>query len=106
MAIGRSLALAIARMRPLDATQLVATWALSEDPVRRLAVAYSLEWTFRLVGDSLVLDHLSRDSDPVIRVAVARAAWMRRPTGGDAGVLARLVEDPDAGVRAVARRAG
>lgn len=106
LALGRGLALAVERMRPLEATQLMSTWALSEEPVRRLAVAYSLEWTFRLVGDSLVLDHLSRDPDPAIRTAVARAAWMRRASGGDVGVLARLADDPDPSVRAVARNAG
>ncbi|MBS1124464.1 MAG: hypothetical protein H6Q90_6692, partial [Deltaproteobacteria bacterium] len=53
-ALGRSLALAIARMRPIEATHLVATWAMSEDPMRRLAVAHSLEWQFKLVGDGMV----------------------------------------------------
>lgn len=104
-ALGRGLALAVARMRPLSATHLVATWALSDDPVRRHAVASALEWTFPLVGDALVIDHLSRDPDPGIRGSAARAAWVRRVTGGDLGVLARLAHDPDPDVRAVARRA-
>ena len=104
-ALGRGLALAVHRMRPISATHLVATWALSEDPVRRLAVAHSLEWTYRLVGDGTVLDHLSYDPDPAIRAEVARAAWSRLgSTSGVHGVLARLSEDPDPGVRAVAQR--
>lgn len=86
-AIGRSLALALGGMRPLLATHLAATWSLSSDPVRRLAVAHALERTFLLVGDGLVIDHLSHDSDPSIRAAAARAAWARRPIGGDPGVL-------------------
>lgn len=100
--LGRSLAMALGEMRPLSATHLVATWALSSDPVRRLAVAHALEWSFRLVGDATAIDHLSRDPDPAIRVAAARAAWSRRQTGGDLGVLARLRDDGDATVRAVA----
>ena len=104
-ALGRGLALALAEMRPLDATQLASTWALSEHPVRRLAVAHALEWTFKLVGDDLIIDHLSRDADPVIRKEIARAAWVRRAAGGDPSVLVRLAVDPDPQVRAVARRA-
>src|SRR5687767_10592302 len=45
-ALGRGLALAAARLRPMVATHIVSTWALSEDPVRRLAVAVALEWEF------------------------------------------------------------
>lgn len=105
-ALGRGLALAADRMRPLSATQIVSTWALSSDPLRRLAVAHALEWSFPLVGDAIVIDHLSRDPEPSVRVAAARAAWARRVTGGDAGVLDRLRDDPDPGVRAVADKAG
>ena len=105
IALGRSLAVVLDDMRPLSATQIVSTWALSEDPVRRLAVAHALEWAFPLVGDSLAIDHLSRDPDPEIRVAAARAAWVRRSKGGDPGVLARLSDDPDPRVRMVARNA-
>jgi hypothetical protein len=100
-ALGRSLALALGELRPLTATHLAATWSLSDDPLRRLAVAHALEWTFPLVGDALVIDHLSRDADPQVRAASARAAWARRP-GGDPGVLERLSLDPDPQVRAVA----
>ena len=104
-ALGRSLALALGGMRPLSATYLAATWTLSSDPVRRLAVAHALEWTFPLVGDALVIDHLSRDPDPKIRMAAARAAWARRTALADATVLARLVDDSDPDVRAVAMSA-
>lgn len=103
-ALGRSLALALDRMRPLSATQIASTWALSEDQVRRLAVVNALEWTFPLVGDDVILDHLSRDPDPAIRTATARAAWARRTTGSE--VLDRLRDDPDPEVRAVADKAG
>ena len=103
--LGRGLALALGDMRQLSATHLVATWSLSSDAVRRLAVAHALEWTFPLVGDALVIDHLSRDRDPEIRAAAARAAWSRRGTGGDLGVLARLALDADPTVRAVAESA-
>jgi hypothetical protein len=105
LALGRGLALTLGEMRPLWATHLATTWALSPDPVRRAAVACALEWAFPLVGDAVIIDHLSRDADPQIRAACARAAWIRRTTGGDPGVLARLVDDPDPEVRAVVRRA-
>lgn len=104
-ALGRSLALAIDHMRPLDATHVVATWALAPDPVRRLAVAHALAWPFPLVGDDVAIDHLSRDPDPSIRTAAARAAWMRRSRGADEGVIDRLAVDPDPTVRMVAASA-
>lgn len=105
LTLGRGLAQALGEMPPLDATHLAASWALSDDPIRRHAVASSLEWQFKLVGDDLVIDHLSRDDNPQIRAAAARAAWSRRTVGGDPGVLARLVEDPDPDVRAIAKSA-
>ena len=104
LALGRSLALAIDRMRPLSATQIASTWALSEDSVRRLAVVHALEWPVRIVGDDVILDHLSRDPDPAVRTATARAAWARRPVGTE--VLARLRDDPNPEVRAIAEQAG
>ncbi len=100
--LGRGLALALGEMRPLAATQLAATWSTSPDDLRRLALANALEWTFKLVGDALVIDQLSRDADPAIRAAAARAAWIRRAHGGDLGVLDRLADDPDPSVRSVA----
>ncbi len=105
IALGRSLAMAMSpggAMRRLSATHLASTWALSDDPLRKQAVGRALEWTFPLVGDDLVIDHLSRDRDPAVRAAAARAAWARRNTGGDPGVLARLSHDPDPAVRAIA----
>lgn len=104
-ALGRGLALALSEMRPLDATHLASTWALSEHPVRRLAVAHALEWTFKLVGDDLIIEHLSRDADPIVRKEIARAAWVRRGAAADGQVLVRLADDPDPRVREVARRA-
>ena len=105
MMLGRQLAQALAEQPPLEATHLASTWALSEDSLRRGAIAHALEWVFPLLGDDLVLDHLSRDPDPAIRRAVARAAWARRPTVGPA-IVDRLTSDSDAEVRAIARRPG
>ena len=98
-ALGRGLALALTELRPLAGTQLAASWAVSPEPLRRLAIANALEWTFPLVGDALVLDHLSRDADAAIRRAAARAAWIR---GCEPTVLERLARDPDPQVRSVA----
>src|SRR5262245_48552268 len=67
LALGRHLALALAELRPIEATQLAASWALSRDALRRRAVAEALEWEFALVGDSVMIDHLSRDGDATIR---------------------------------------
>ncbi len=104
-ALGRGLARALGELRPRTATHLAASGCLSDDPGRRLAVAHALEWTFPLVGDALIVDHLSRDAAPAIRVASARAAWARRAAGGDPGVLTRLAGDPDPEVREVATQA-
>jgi hypothetical protein len=101
--LGRNLAIALERMQPLEATHVASSWALSSDPLRRHGIARALEWAFPLLGDDLVIDHLSRDADPAIRSACARAAWIRRATGGDPGVLDRLAFDPDEDVRAIAR---
>jgi hypothetical protein len=100
--LGRNLAIALARMEAIEATHIASTWALSPDPLRRKGVARALEWQFPLVGDGMVIDHLSRDPDPGIRVSCARAAWIRRATGGDPGVLDRLRFDVHPEVRAVA----
>jgi hypothetical protein len=102
--LGRGLALALAELRPIEATQLASTWALSPDPLRRQALAVSLEWLFPLVGDGLVIEHLARDPEPGVRAAAARAAWIRRsasraPIWGE--LFARLADDPDPDVRAV-----
>lgn len=103
--LARSLAQALAEMRQLDAIQLATSWALSGDPLRRAAIARSLEWSFQLLPDGLILDHLSRDADPQIRGACARAAWIRRAAGVDPAILSRLADDPDPEVRAIATRA-
>lgn len=100
--LGRNLAIALERMQPLEATHVASSWALSRDVLRRHGVARALEWQFPLIGDDLIVDHLSRDADPAIRAACARAAWIRRDTGGDPGVLDRLARDPDPDVRAIA----
>jgi hypothetical protein len=99
---GHSLAYELTELSPLAATHTACELALSTDREQRLAVASALTWTFHLVGDDLVIDHLASDPDPRIRRAAARAAWARRAIGGDPGVLARLADDPDPLVREVA----
>lgn len=100
--LGRGLAVALDGIKPIEATHLASSWAMSPDPMRRLAIARALEWSFPLVGDALVIEHLSHDPDPQIRAACARAAWIRRATGGDLGVLDRLARDPSPEVAAIA----
>jgi hypothetical protein len=103
--LGRNVAMALAQLPPLDGIHLATSWAISEDPIRRAAIARALEWTFPLLADSVIIEHLSRDPDPATRAAAARAAWVRRASGGDDGVLDRLVSDPDLEVRSIALRA-
>jgi hypothetical protein len=100
--LGRGLAVALEGFKPIEATHVASSWALSPDPLRRIGIARALEWSFPLVGDAVVIEHLSHDPDPQIRAACARAAWIRRATGGDLGVLDRLARDPDPAVAAVA----
>jgi hypothetical protein len=100
--LGRGLAVALEGMKPLDATHVASSWAVSPDPMRRIGIARALEWSFPLVGDGLVIEHLSHDPDPQVRAACARAAWIRRATGGDLGVLDRLARDPEPEVAAIA----
>ena len=100
--LGRGLAIALDGMKPIDATHVASSWAVSPDPMRRLGIARALEWSFPLIGDGLVIEHLSRDPDPAIRAACARAAWIRRAVGGDLGVLDRLARDPVPEVAAIA----
>lgn len=100
--LGRGLAVALDSFKPIEATHLASSWALSPDPMRRIGIARALEWSFPLVGDALVIEHLSHDPDPQVRAACARAAWVRRATGGDLGVLDRLARDPDPEVAAIA----
>lgn len=101
--LGRSLASALAELPPLEAVQLATTWALSKDVLRREAVARSLEWTFPLYADALIIEHLSRDPEAALRAASARAAWVRRTASPE--VLDRLVLDSDPEVRSIALRA-
>lgn len=103
--LGRGLAGALSEVTPLSATHLATTWALSEDPVRRMAIARALEWQFPLFGDAIIIEHLAADPDAEVRAAIVRAAWTRRAAGGDRGVLAKLADDADPEVRAIARRA-
>ncbi|MBV8759920.1 MAG: hypothetical protein JO257_21700 [Deltaproteobacteria bacterium] len=103
--LGRQLAHTLCEQPPLEATHLATTWALSEDALRRIAIAHALEFPFRLVGDDVILDHLATDQDPTIRAVVARAAWVRRPTLGT-DIADRLALDPDPEVRSIARQPG
>lgn len=98
---GHALAITLQKMAPLDATRTLATAAVDPIAEVRRAAAEALTWSFPVVGDALVLDHLARDPDPAVRLAAARAAHARRATGG-LEVLDRLSRDADPSVREAA----
>ena len=66
---GEALGKALGEMRPIDATQVVTTWALSDNPRRRLAVARALAHVSPL-GKRTVVAHLALDPDPEVRAAI------------------------------------
>jgi hypothetical protein len=96
----RALALELSQMKPIAATHMATTLALSPDSARRVVIAQAREWEVHLFGDSAILEHLSFDSAPEVRAAVARAARARRPEQD--AILARLSCDPDPVVRDLA----
>jgi hypothetical protein len=98
---GHALAIRLQHAHPLDATRIAATDATATTPETRRAIADALTWSFPLVGDALIIDHLAGDPDPEVRLAAARAAHARRATGGLA-ILERLTHDSDAAVREAA----
>lgn len=74
---GRRLAARLARMKPLDATELAVTAALDSTIEVRRTLAEALVVSFRLVGDDFMLDHLAHDPDVEVRDAAVRAGIAR-----------------------------
>jgi hypothetical protein len=100
-----ALAILLDHMRPIDATRAAATAALSPRVDVRAAIGEALTWVFPLLGDTVVIDHLSRDTEATVRLAAARAAHARRTHLDDPALLERLSLDPEASVRDAARLA-
>jgi CheY-like chemotaxis protein len=71
------LAVELERMDPFDATAFAATAALAPEVRVRHLLAEALASPFRLVGDDVVLDHLSVDPDPDVRATAHQAAIVR-----------------------------
>jgi hypothetical protein len=90
---GYTLAILLEHMDPFDATRTAAAGALSDRVEVRRALGEALTWIFPLLGDDVVIDHLSRDADVEVRFAAVRAAHARLAPGDDTGVLARLCDD-------------
>jgi CheY-like chemotaxis protein len=96
-----SLASELQRLDPFDATELAATAALDPEVRIRQLLAEALITPFALVGDDVVLDHLSVDPDPGVRATAHRAAITRGLRRVDpAHALRVLVIDDYAGGRA------
>jgi hypothetical protein len=75
--LGQSLTRALDELRPLAATELATRWALSADPLRRIAIAHALDTHPDLVGARTILEHLTADPDGTVREAASRARPQR-----------------------------
>jgi CheY-like chemotaxis protein len=75
--IAVDLGVELRRMDPFDATAFATTAALAPEVRIRHLLAAALVSPFALVGDDVVLDHLSLDPDPDVRATAHRAAIAR-----------------------------
>ena len=97
----------VAWMSPLDRIELVSSWATSDSPRLRLAIARSLRHLMPVPGSVTAIEHLATDPDPAVRAAIAEASWLRRREDPERliEVLHRLAEDDNLFVQEVARLA-
>ena len=90
---GRRLATRLARMKPLDATELAVAAALDSNVEVRRSLAEALVVPFRLLGDDFMLDQLAHDPDVEVRDAAARAC-IARGIAPPSSTQAALVHEP------------
>lgn len=105
-AAARGLMRVLERTPMPERVDLVASWATSQEPRRRAALAYALAADLPTQVVLVALEQLAGDEDPDVRVAALAAAtahYHRAPI--DCARLAhRLVDDAHPRVRAVAHR--
>ena len=104
-AVGRTIATALKEAGGITRTQAVTNWALSESPMRRIAIMNAVTKDFYCLGVDAAVSYLSEDPNPEVRIAAAQTA-ARRISENPAdyqGVLEKLSSDPDFNVRQAAR---
>ncbi len=99
------LARAIERATAPERIDLVCTWALSEDPDERLALARALTWSTPVFVADLVLEQLAQDSTAVVRAAAlaAVARHFHENSVAYARIVTQCTSDPDPNVQKLAR---
>lgn len=99
------LARAVERATAPERIDLVCTWALSEHPDDRLALARALTWTTPVFVADLVLEQLACDESALVRAAALAA--VARHFHEDSSAYARIVTqceaDPDRNVQRLAQ---
>lgn len=99
------LARAIERATAPERIDLVCTWALSENPDERLALARALTWSTPVFVADLVLEQLAQDQTPAVRAAALAA--VARHFHEDSSTYARIAlqcsDDSDPSVQQLAR---
>ncbi len=99
------LARAIERASAPDRIDLVCTWALSEDPDERLALARALTWATPVFVADLVLEQLAQDQTVAVRAAAlaAVAKHFHENSAAYARIVTQCADDPDRNVQKLAR---
>lgn len=99
------LARAIERATAPERIDLVCTWALSEDPDERLALARALTWSTPVFVADLVLEQLAQDETPAVRAAAlaAVAKHFHENSATYSRIVTQCAGDPDANVQKLAK---
>ena len=105
MSAAVGLARAIERATAPERIDLVCTWALSEDPDERLALARALTWSTPVFVADLVLEQLAQDPTAVVRAAAlaAVAKHFHENSAAYARIVMQCTSDPDPNVQKLAR---
>jgi HEAT repeat protein len=99
------LARAIERATAPERIDLVCTWALSENPDERLALARALTWSTPVFVADLVLEQLAHDDRPAVRAAAlaAVAKHFHENSAAYARIVMQCADDTDRNVQKLAR---
>jgi HEAT repeat protein len=99
------LARAIERASAPERIDLVCTWALSENPDERLALARALTWSTPVFVADLVLEQLAQDENAAVRAATlaAVAKHFHENSAAYSRIVLQCAEDPDRNVQKLAR---